>query len=248
MKVDVTITATRRAEVLDQTLLSFFTKFFNGHDIRLIVNIDPIGPDRDNTNVIRTCRQWTDNVLFNEPETCNFAAAVKWVWSQAAADYVFNLEDDWVLCGPPAYLSDMIRLHEKHKDLAHLRLSQYPANGHSVRQWNKWFPFNGEFFECPEEMKRGVGFCGHPSLNKLKFIKKAADLLMTDHNPEKQFHAWNKPLIDWGAKWRYGVYGQPCDPNRIMDIGRKWIVNTNFRKEGNKAFFLKWTEEAQNES
>lgn len=247
MTIDIAITATRRSGVLDATLLSFVPQFFKNHDIRIIVNIDPIGPDKDNSNVIRVCRQWTDDVLINEPETCNFSAAFKWVWSKAESKYVFHLEDDWVLCGTPVTVGQLISLHERYPKLAHLRLSQFPADGNSVRQWNLRFPHNGEFFECPEEMKRKVGFCGHPSLNKIEFVKKAATLIDTNRNPEKQFHFWNKPLIQWGLKWRYGVYGQPNDSHRVYDIGRRWIVNTKFKKEGNKAFFLKW-EEVPNES
>ena len=127
-----------------------------------------------------------------------------------------------------------------HPDLALLRLPQFRSTETEMKNWDRVYPWNGAYFECPEEMKQAVGFCGHPSLIKGDYVKLCREHLLTDRNPEKQFHGGNDKLVDEALRWKYGVYGQPNQSNYIRDLGREWAVNNGWKKKGNKAHFVEW--------
>ena len=67
-----------------------------------------------------------------------------------------------------------------------------------MKNWDKHFPWNGYrgYFECPDELRQGVGFCGHPSLIKMEYVKNCAPHIIPEVNPEKQFHGGNGELLD----------------------------------------------------
>jgi hypothetical protein len=112
-----------------------------------------------------------------------------------------------------------------------------------MKNWNIFFPYNGVYFECPESLKRSVGFCGHPSIIKKAFIESTAPHINTKLNPEKQFHRGPEEIMKVVDKWRFGVYAKPNEPNAIADLGRRWIVEHKLRKKGSKAWFLEWEKE-----
>jgi hypothetical protein len=112
-----------------------------------------------------------------------------------------------------------------------------------MKNWNLYFPYNGVYFECPDILKMSVGFCGHPSIIKKAFIETTAPYINTKLNPEKQFHHGPKEIMAVVAKWRYGVYAKPNEPNAIADLGRKWMVENKLTKKGSKAWFLEWEKE-----
>lgn len=238
MKVDVTITATRRPEVLYETLYSFHYNLLGVHNCRAIINIDPVGWGDSDLCVLAVQEFFIDYVI-NEPSEANFSKAFKWCWSQVEAPWVFHLEDDWRL-EKQVNLEHMAQILNKHDNLVYLRLPQFGAKGTQMRCWNLWFPFTGDYFECPKKLKIGGGFCGHPALIKGDFVKRCAELLDENLNPEKQFHTSNRPLVKEHMKYDYGVYGKPDDTHYITDLGRAWMVENKFRKKGNKANFTEW--------
>jgi len=67
-----------------------------------------------------------------------------------------------------------------------------------------------------------------------------APFLSAESNPEKQFHHNNTKVVGEVLKWRYGVYGEPSLPPFIRDLGRRWMIDKGFKKQGNKAFFMTW--------
>ena len=123
-RVDITMTAVLRPSIVKQTLESFCTNVFwkEPERFRLIVNIDPIGEKKVRPKQIaRICRSYIPNAIFNVPDEPNFAKAVIWTWSQVEADWVFHLEDDWLIYRK-IELDNMINLLKKFKSLACLRL------------------------------------------------------------------------------------------------------------------------------
>lgn len=239
MDIDITITACRRPNILAKTFLSFYCLMLDGHTCRASINIDPVG-DGKIENVINTCMAYFPNAVFQTPDKPNFSDAFKWVWShRMGADYVLHLEDDWELL-KIVDVMDMVRILENNPKLALLRLPQFKADGDKMKNWNKFFPWNGEYFECPEELKMSVGFCGHPSLIKREFIDNTVNYIDTTKNPEKQFHRGPKEIMDEVAKWSYGVYGSPKESAFIRDIGRRWMIENNWKKKGSKAYFMEW--------
>ena len=239
--LDITITATKRHEILRRTLESFKKNLFKGSDIRIIINIDPVGPDEDHFNCIDTCLKVFPlrEIKYRAPEKANFSDGFKWVWNEARSDFVFHLEDDWELLRE-IDLNDMIDMLNRHANLALVRLPQFKSTEKTMKNWNLFYPFNGEYFECPYNLIMTAGFCGHPSLIRREFIQNIVPHIDITKNPEKQFHRGPLEIMKEIPKWDYGVYSQPNMPPAIKDIGRRWSVETGWQKKGPKAWFMEW--------
>lgn len=241
--IDITMTACQRPEILKETLNSFFRNLLAPVQdrCRLIINIDPIGEDFSAYKIADIASAYFTRNFICLPSTPSFPRAFKWCWDKVEAPWVLHLEDDWGLLAP-VDITAMIAMMEKHRDLASLRLPKFSADCAFMKNWNLFFPWNGEFFECPDGYRRAAGFAGHPSLLRGEFVKKCAPLINETLNPEKQFHGDNDPLVMEVLNWRYGVWGQPNSNPLIKDLGEKWRVNNNFKKAGgiNKAFFTQW--------
>ncbi|MBW2598555.1 MAG: glycosyltransferase [Deltaproteobacteria bacterium] len=240
--IDITMTATRRPELIRKTLDTFLSRFFfRANDCRLIINVDPVGRDMQSFEITDLCREYFPNIIYRCPNKPAFSRAFKWVWSQVTADFVFHLEDDWELMRP-VDLTKMIKIMENNPDLAILRLPWKPTGIDSAKNWRYFFPWNGEFFECPRELRRTVGFCGHPSLIRGEFVRNTVKYIDETRNPEKQFHRGPSEIMAEIDKWRYGVFAEHDQPPAIRDIGRAWMVENGYRKVGNKALFTQWEE------
>ncbi|MBU2052598.1 hypothetical protein KKH13_05315 [Patescibacteria group bacterium] len=237
--LDLLICATRRAEILELTLRSFKSRLFGAHPLNAMINVDPVGPDADSRSVIRTAKKYFDPSFCRCPNHPGFPAAFKALWMESAAPYVFWLEDDWELL-ENVNLQDMVNIMENFPDLAVLRLPWKPTGKDFMKNWRYFFPWNGRYFECPANLRREVGFCGHPSLIRGEFVRACAPHIDTTRNPEKQFHHGPGEIMKQIDRWRFGVYGMPNKGPFIRDIGRSWILNTGWRKAGNKAHFTHW--------
>lgn len=237
-KIDVTTTATVRPEILDSTLYSFCNGFLkcNTDRCRLIINIDPVGDTNHTpTDVLEIARLYFKNVVYNIPKESNFANAFIWTWKQVTAPFIFHLEDDWELMRD-VDLEEMLSLFAKYEDLAILRLPFTDAEATRAKQWNKWFPYNGEYMACPPEMVGGLAFSGHPSLIKRDWLKRILPLLHGRGCPEKQIKHHNARINDILQRYRYGVFQRPQEKKAIRDIGRFWRVDHNFQKVGAYGF------------
>jgi len=242
MKVDVTITATKRLDVLFKTLSSFMENLLWKTDCEAIVNIDPVGDAHSAEKVLRVVELFLPVKQSREAIQPDFSEAFRYTWNMVDAPWVFHLEDDWELL-QKVDIEEMAQILEEENDLALLRLPQFVSTKDKMKNWDKFFPWNGKYFECPDELRQGVGFCGHPSLIKGEFVKTAAPLIKRGSNPEKQFHHDNTELVEEVMKWRYGVFSKPNSPNYIKDLGREWMVKSGWKKEGSKAYFINWTKE-----
>lgn len=241
--IDVTITATRRPDVLARTLHSFDHNMLATCQKRAIINIDPIGPGKSAQEIVALCWKYFDDVVYFMPPSPSFPKAFKKVWSLTREEFVFHLEDDWEL-QYPVDIFDMIATMQEEKNLASLRLNVFRTDKLSAKNWKVFFPWNGRYFECPEDKKFEVGFCGHPSLIRGEFVRQAAECLIETLNPEKQFHRGNDALILLQSKYKFGVWaGQNAVPS-IVDIGRCWMIENGYAKAGNKAWFTEWTSQS----
>jgi len=238
--LDITMTATRRPEIIERTIQSFKENMLWNCDCLLTANIDPVGGSEEDGEAAARVMEKHFNAHIRMPKVADFGGAFKWCWEQTTADYVLHLEEDWELL-KPIDLSQILRLLELHKDLALLRLPAFPSTEKTMKNWNKFFLWNGEFFECPEDLRITVGFCGHPSIIKGEYIHRCVRWLESNRNPEKQFHKGGpRKLTAEVLRWRYGVFGGLCESPTVRDIGREWIVKSPWRKQGSKAFFNRW--------
>jgi hypothetical protein len=157
--IDITMTACIRSKIIEKTLVSFKEKLFKNHPTRLIINIDPVGEVDYRSNIIDRLIHLgvVDDIVWRFPEEPDFPKAFKWVWEQATSNYIFHLEDDWELLRD-VDLNEIIAMLEKYPDLALIRFPRFPAVGDTMKNWNRFFPWNGEFYECPQEMRHRVVF------------------------------------------------------------------------------------------
>lgn len=237
--IQVTITATNRREVLFRTLSSFMENLLFRCDVEAIVNVDNVGNEQNPDGIVSLVDLFMPVEQSRRSIEPNFGEAFAYCWRGVTANWVFHLEDDWELL-KRVEIREMLHILDEEEDLALLRLPQFPSGAESMKNWDKFFPWNGKYYECPDELRQAVGFCGHPSLIKGEFVKKCAPLIKTELNPEKQFHGDNPALVEEVMKWRYGVFGKPGDPPYIKDLGREWMVKNKFKKKGSKAWFTVW--------
>lgn len=243
---DITCTATLRPELLKKTLESFNKNLFGKHAEkgRLIINIDMIGNDDPYFakvqifNILKKMpyRQKIYNIC-DEP---NFAKAFCWTMSHLSPqnEYVFNLEEDWELMIPIGF-ENMMKIMDKYKDLAHLRLSQFKSEENHIKAWQNFARWNGEFYEYLDEDAKSIdGWAGHPSLNRSAFMKAALKLINPRINPEKQISGSRMESLF--AVSRFGIFHYRDHGPSIKDLGREWMVKHGYIKADNKAWFTQW--------
>ena len=241
MKIDVTMPATWRPELLERTLSSFYSNLFCFHrkDLRLIMNVDPIGAHGNKLHEIKLiARKFFDDIHIIAPERPSFATAFNKLWSMAETDFVFYLEEDWVLTRPIDF-GHMVDIMRRNSRLAHLRLNKFTATEGYAETYHFQFPWSGEFYECLPIDKPSIAWCGHPSINSLRFVKEVISKINPKANPEKQIKRCISAVPD--NTYRYGIFSpRPCDTPCVQDIGRAWMKANNFTKKGGSMAFDTW--------
>jgi len=248
-KFDLTCTATLRPELLKRTFDSFVKNLFGDHikQARLILNIDYVGQEdhyEAEDEILRYIDKIPfDNITLRTARDPSFSRAFCWCMGQINNHLVFNLEEDWELLAPMDF-EKMTELFLCNPTLVHLRLSSFPSVGEpTMKVWNKRVIWNDSFFEVERSQRGTIGWAGHPSLNKSAFMLACRTRMDCEKNPEKQIKGPH-PII---LKSRFGVY-QPYEaPATIKDIGREWMNDNGYRKQGTKAFFTKWEKDPTKE-
>ena len=240
--IAITMTATLRPEILERTLKSFKEKFFKEYPCRLIINIDPIGEAISPASLIEIAHSYFPKMSYSIAKEPHLGRAFCWAWDMAMAfkdtKYLFHLEDDWELL-QEVNLNKVLDIMDNNSKLAGLRFSRWKPEAAKIKNWGIFFPWNGSFFECPQERARQVGVCGHPTLFKMDFVKETHFLLDPLKNPEKQFH-YNPEIVKVIDKYNFGVYGEPGGEILIKEIGEKWRIKQGISKKGSRAFFVEW--------
>jgi len=241
--ISVCTTATMRPEILKKTFESFYRHMFLFADTKLYINIDPAGCERKYysnalVEIDSIVYKYFDDVEYRIPTFDtggSFPKAFIWVCSQPKTEYFFFLEDDWELLRP-ADLNEMINIMDNNPDLALLRLPRWGSKD-VCRQWNKReIPWNGEFFELPDDMKCGLGFSGNPSLIRTSWMKKVLSHVSPDRDPEKQIKGRNALFL---TAYRFGIFQHQNEERAISDIGSHWRTERKLKKD-NKFRFVTW--------
>jgi hypothetical protein len=165
--IDFTTTATIRPELLEITYESF-SKNFDGIDLkksRLFINVDPAPEDSLNLReaVVETAKKFFGEVVHNFPSSPNFPLALRWAWTNTSTEYVFNLEDDWILT-EKVDINDIINILKKRsysigvslnayvfgKDVNRIRLSPCLIRGGWAREAASYLQEK----ICPEQQLR----------------------------------------------------------------------------------------------
>lgn len=250
-KFDITCTATLRPELLSVTLKSHYENLFRNNDnirnARFIINIDKTGAKRNQHeskvyDILKIIEQYNFyDIVFRIGHKPHFPTAFIWCMEQLENKLVFHLEEDWQLVQHINF-NNMLEMFDKYKSLVHLRLSAFNSGGYQCKNWNRFLNWNGDFFEVKQEEKGTIGWCGHPSLNRVSFIKDCLEFIDISKNPEKQIKGrkYSHPINSIINMSRFGCYHKPNTLKAEIDIGRKWMVENNWAKSGNKAWFTNW--------
>lgn len=241
-QIDITMTAVIRPGIIEKTLESFCNNLFTDRKLyRLVINIDPVGDEcRTKEDVLNICNKYFDNVIYNCPDNPSFPKAVIWTWKQIKSNYIFHLEDDWVL-NKKIEIKTLTKILEKNPQLACVRLYKHDIpNKKNPRLFNSPYTFNesGNFFVANDSKKQ---FGLNPVLIRKTFIDEALPLMVDNENPEKQFRYGNKRMKNFVMKWKYAIYGKPGDKTLVWGKnGLHWRQNSKYSKPNDGSQFITW--------
>lgn len=238
--VDITMTAVLRPSVLNQSLSTIVKNVVDNQDrFRLIINIDPIGEEVCPMKMVKIAKSHFNTVVYNIPEKPSFSKAVKWVWMNSEAPYVFHWEDD-VSIFRPIDIKHMIKIHKMFPEIAALRLFIRPTpNKKVISVFRSLWRYNKHGLYVADNSTEQFGL--NPNLIKKEFIDEAIYVLRDDINPEKVFrpiYKWSIPLI---SKWKYGLYTKPGDKTLVSGLGSEghvWKKKLGLFKPVDKHFIV----------
>lgn len=236
IKVDIAMTATLRPKVIRHTLESFCKNLFTERNrYRLIINVDPIGENIKQEEIVNECKRYFGDVIYNLPSVPSFPLAVKWTWEQSNTDFVFHLEDDWLLT-TKLNIDDMISILNKDKSIACLRLPKKGIFGgdHITYLGGIYDRGRGNYYITKSNSQFGL----NPVLIRKEFVKEAVPIMSPYLNPEKQFRpSKNEKMNILINKWFYGLYCISSGAT-VLDNGTSWRDKNKFKKP--ESSFLVW--------
>lgn len=219
MNIDITTTAVIRPLIFERTLSSFRENVFTDRvlrkcNCRIIINVDKIGEEEyhGRGDVLNIAYKYFDNVIYNLPDEPGFSKALIWCWKNTTAEYVFNLEEDWIALNP-INLGEMIKILNNYENLVSLRLNK--------ESLEKKYDDNLKLI-YHEKLSL------NPTLFKGEFIRGVVKLMDEELNPEKQLRISDTPRGKYLEKFTHGIY---TNKKLVEDIGREWMEKSNFVKE-----------------
>jgi len=223
VKIDITIVAGRRPELLRATLESFADRAFSHHHVQdVFVNIDPIfGNEADSLACVNLVKDYFPSPVVFTPPDAGFGAAVKRLWSSTTSDFVMHLEDDWLA------LDDIdSRIEACFQAQGVKQVSFHTANqnwdtrkrGHHHRR-RRYARFLGVKLPLPGTFPK---FTTSPSIIEGDFARMSAGLMNPAFDPEKQFYSGvNLALERAVAGFNNYIFSPDLKP-LILDTGRTW--------------------------
>jgi hypothetical protein len=231
--IELTIVGARRPALLAKTLASFNQHLFRHFQfVRASINIDPIwGDESEKTECAKQMRQYFPDAVIYTPETPSYCRAVKRLWSNSIADFIFHLEDDWLLLediepsvldrfNDPALAQVSLMVKEKRWDRA--RRGDY----HFIKRRDKMLGF------VPSPIRRRVPcFTVSPAFTRGEFARQWASLMEESLDPEKQAHSGVNPKLEkYVRSYRNYLYSGVQHYNIAVDTGREWRDEREIQK------------------
>lgn len=210
-KLDVVVIAIKRPEILRLCLETFKKKLLQQFDVRIIINVDPVGEENySQEDIVNIAREYFPNVISRTPKKGNFSKAVYWGWSQVKTDFFFHLEDDWLLKDYiPAY-----RLQKK------INIKDVVSITFNISS-NKKYPLLYEAYHLKT-------FSLRPCIFRSKYIKEKLKGFKFDEDPEKQI-AKNTPSKSFKDP-KFILFGNDDEGRKIIDTGKKWKMKNAYSK------------------
>lgn len=202
-KLDLVIISTIRPEILGITLSSFKPKLLDEFEVRVIINVDPVGdPRHSQQDIVRLCGEYFDHVISRTPSTPSFSTAVQWCWGQVESEIFLHLEDDWCLRRNVNSLRVMQLFDDVNVVSVRLNLSN-----------NVKFRNDDNHVYC-ERLSL------NPSFLRTSYIKELLTDFDTGKDPEKQFIG--KVTTQSFPSPVFLIFGGKSDDALVIDTGKKW--------------------------
>ena len=206
----ITMTAIIRPRIFERTMLSLKKYLVSKEEIKLILNIDPVGVDGTKKDILNIAKKYFKNIDCTMTKKPSFEAACINIWSKVDEDYMLHWEDDCELL-IPIKLDKISKLMESYPVIVSFRFSDIslPSNLTEIYYSPSDYIDDGEFrFHVSSNSSKHFGT--GPSFIQTNFIKEALPLLTLERNLEKQFRAGTKA----------------CDMKRLLTKSRiAWCVS-----------------------
>jgi hypothetical protein len=234
MTIELTIVAARRPALLARTLESFHERMFRHFEFsHAYINIDPVwGDQKESEKCPETVRKYFPDATIFTPETASFPAAVKRVWTATKADFIFHLEDDWLLAED---ITPSILDHFKDPSIAQVSLVSKEKNWDRARRGDFHYVKRPStlFASIKSPLRKKVpAFTTSPAFTRGDFARQWADLVDEKLDPEKQaYMGINPALEDFVRPYRNYLYPGKFNEITIVDTGREWREAQNIQKK-----------------
>lgn len=223
--------AIKRPAILRLCLETFKKNLLQQFDVRIIINVDPVGEENySQKDIVNIAKEYFPNVISRTPKKGNFSKAVYWCWSQVRTDFFFHLEDDWLL--KSFILASRLEKKTNIKEIVSITFNITS---------NKKYPLFNEAYYLK-------AFSLRPCFFRTKYIKEKLVDFKFEQDPEKQIlnNVSSKSFQDP----QFILYGNDHEGRKIIDTGKKWkmksaflkwekkSVNITYKKSENKHFFM----------
>lgn len=239
-RIDVSLVATHRPDILSRTLQSFQEKILRNFDVqKVICNLDPaMGDDKDGKACLRLIYELFPNAFVRTPSAPNFSEAVKFTWSNMRDIPSLHLEDDWLaLIDVYPYMIDNLFCDQT----GSIYLSQSDRKiDEAVVQERKVVD---RLFGMKYRSRMVSDFGTSPRLFAPGIAKSFGFLINPNKCPEKQvLRRRNKRLgrlqERYLCKALWGENGEKV----IIDIGREWREQRSIKKVNSRNGDVRWVE------
>ncbi len=203
IKIDLVLVATLRPEILEITLNTFYHKLLKNFDVRLIVNVDPIGDEKySQQDIINVCKKYFTNIISHSPSKPSFSRAVLWCWQQIKSEIFFHLEEDWCLKSKVDLERALVLFQDEEVVSVRLNITRNAK------------------FKTIKNLVLTDAFSLNPSFFRSAFIKEKIKKYDTNQDPEKQISKNTKSILFPNPK--FILYGKRNENALVIDIGKIW--------------------------
>lgn len=223
VKIDVTIIAGRRPELLRATLDSFSHRAFAHHDVQnVFVNIDPIfGDEADLGACVEVVRRYFPSPVIFTPFDAGFGSAVKRLWSSTTSGFVMHLEDDWLALDDIDSRIEACFESENVKQASFHTANQnwdIARRGYLHRR-RRYTTILGIKLPLPRTYPK---FTTSPSVIEGNFARMSAVLMDPLFDPEKQFYSGVNSALERAVACYDNYIFSPDRKPIVEDTGRTW--------------------------
>lgn len=237
--INIAMTAALRPEVLAQTLDSIKRYMVSDADLRLVIDIAPVGDlqysQSDMIHIVEHFFPYPLNAVRALKDSMQ-AAALKWTWETACqgySDFFLQWEDDWILT-QPVYLEDIEnRMPRKAGvicfDRAGKSALDYPGyKGHFV-------PHSPGFLQ----RVKGKSLGGPPAIIRSDYARGAFPLITGEVCLDVL--SKTQSAQDFLSSWDVFVYtGTEGKGGLVQDIGKAWRAKHNLSMRKSTSRGVTW--------